>query len=63
MRWSSISLEQNTGVSGDYFPVEQAMDWLGDEGVVLDNLPHSPLQMMLILLGRERGGTVFLPLG
>ena len=39
---------ENTEYAADYFPVEQAMEWLGDEGVVVDELPHCPLQMQLI---------------
>jgi hypothetical protein len=49
----------NTEYLTDYFPIEQAMDWLGDEGVVLDNLPHSPLQMMLIYWVGSEGGRFF----
>ena len=47
---------ENTEYEADYFPVEQAMDWLGDEGVVLGALPHSPMQtMMIIWIGSEEG--------
>ena len=32
------------------------MDWLGDEGVVCDSLPHSPMQMLMIdWIGSEEG--------
>ena len=50
---------ENTEYLADYFPIEQAMDWLGEEGVVLDNLPHSPLQMMLIYWVGSEGGRFF----
>jgi hypothetical protein len=50
---------ENTEYVADYFPIEQAMDWLGDEGVVLDNLPHSPLQMLLIYWLGSEGGRFF----
>ena len=50
---------ENTEYLADYFPIEQAMDWLGDEGIVLDNLPHSPLQMMLIYWVGSEGGRFF----
>ena len=50
---------ENTEYLVDYFPIEQAMDWIGDEGVVLDNLPHSPLQMMLIYWVGSEGGRFF----
>ena len=47
---------ERTEYVADYFPIEQAMDWLGDDGVVLDALPHSPLQMLLInWVGSEEG--------
>ncbi|MDH7500766.1 MAG: hypothetical protein QHH30_10355, partial [candidate division NC10 bacterium] len=52
-------LVEHTEYLPDYFPIEQAMDWLGDEGVVLDNLPHSPLQMMLIYWVGSEGGRFF----
>jgi hypothetical protein len=50
---------EHTEYLADYFPIEQAMDWLGDEGVVLDNLPHSPLQMTLIYWVGSEGGRLF----
>ena len=47
---------ENTEYSADYFPIEQAMDWLGDDGVVLSALPHSPMQMLMIdWVGSEEG--------
>lgn len=47
---------ENTEYVADYFPIEQAMDWLGDDGVVLDSLPHSPMQMLMIdWVGSEEG--------
>jgi hypothetical protein len=46
----------HTEYTTDYFPVEQAMDWLGDEGIVLDSLPHSPMQTLMIdWIGSEEG--------
>jgi hypothetical protein len=51
---------ENTEYIADYFPIEQAMDWLGEEGVVLDGLPHSPMQMLMIdWIGSERGRFFF----
>jgi len=39
-----------------YFPVEQAKDWLGEEGLVCDMQPHSPMQMLMIdWVGSEHG--------
>jgi hypothetical protein len=47
---------EHTEYVADYFPIEQAMEWLGEDGVVLDNLPHSPMQMLMIhWLGSEEG--------
>ena len=47
---------ENTEYVADYFPIEQAMDWLGDDGVVLSALPHSPMQMLMIdWVGSEEG--------
>ncbi|HJO83232.1 MAG: hypothetical protein QGG34_17050 [SAR202 cluster bacterium] len=47
---------ENTEYNADYFPIEQAMDWLGDEGVVMDALPHSPMQMLMIdWVGSDEG--------
>jgi len=39
---------EHTEYVADYFPIEQAIDWLGDDGVVMDHLPHSPMQMLMI---------------
>jgi len=51
---------ENTEYTADYFPIEQAMDWLGDEGVVMDGLPHSPMQMLMIdWIGSEKGRFFF----
>ena len=47
---------EHTEYVADYFPVEQAIEWLGEDGVVLDSLPHSPMQMLLInWVGSEEG--------
>jgi len=51
---------ENTEYIADYFPIEQAMDWLGEEGVVIDGLPHSPLQSLMIdWVGSEKGRFFF----
>ena len=51
---------ENTEYIADYFPIEQAMDWLGEDGVVLDGLPHSPMQMLMIdWIGSEQGRFFF----
>ena len=51
---------ENTEYIPDYFPVEQAMDWLGDEGVVADQMPHSPMQMLMIDWIGSEGGRFFI---
>ena len=39
-----------------YFPVEQAKDWLGEDGLVCEMHPHSPMQMLMIdWVGSEQG--------
>ena len=50
---------ENTEYVADYFPIEQAMEWLGDDGVVLDSLPHSPMQMLMIDWIGSEGGRFF----
>ena len=47
---------ENTEYTPDYFPIEQALEWLGDDGVVLCHLPHSPMQTLMIdWIGSEGG--------
>jgi hypothetical protein len=50
---------EHTEYVADYFPIEQAIDWLGEEGVVLDGLPHSPMQMLMIHWVGSEGGRFF----
>ena len=52
-------LVEHTEYTADYFPIEQAMDWLGDDGVVVDHLPHSPMQMLMIDWVGSEGGRFF----
>ena len=51
---------ENTEYIPYYFPIEQAMDWLGDDGVVMDILPHSPMQMLMIDWIGSEGGRFFI---
>jgi len=51
---------ENTEYIPYYFPIEQAMDWLGDDGVVIDQLPHSPMQMLMIDWIGSEGGRFFI---
>jgi uroporphyrinogen-III decarboxylase len=39
---------EDTLYEADYYPITQAKDWLGDDGVVIASLPHSPMQMLMI---------------
>lgn len=49
-------LVEHTEYAPDYFPIEQAKDWLGEEGCVLDVHPHSPMQTLMIdWIGSEEG--------
>jgi hypothetical protein len=50
---------EHTEYVADYFPIEQAMDWLGEEGVVLCALPHSPMQTLMIDWVGSEGGRIF----
>ena len=50
---------EHTEYTPDYFPIEQAMDWLGDEGIVMDALPHSPMQTLMIDWIGSEGGRFF----
>ena len=50
---------EHTEYTPDYFPIEQAMEWLGDDGVVIDALPHSPMQMLMIDWVGSEGGRFF----
>ena len=50
---------EHTEYAPDYFPIEQAMDWLGDDGVVLSALPHSPMQMLMIDWVGSEGGRFY----
>jgi hypothetical protein len=47
---------EHTEYQADYFPIEQAKDWVGDDGIVIDMQPHSPVQMLMIdWVGSEQG--------
>lgn len=50
---------EHTEYVSDYFPIEQAMDWLGEDGVVLSALPHSPMQMLMIDWVGSEGGRFY----
>ena len=47
---------ENTEYIADYFPIAQASEWLGDDGLVICSLPHSPMQTLMIdWIGSEEG--------
>ena len=50
---------ENTEYVADYFPIEQAIDWLGDDGVALTSLRHSPMQMLMIDWVGSEGGRFY----
>ena len=51
---------EHTEYEADYFPIEQAMEWLGDEGLVVDSIPHSPFQhLMIYWIGSDAGRCFF----
>jgi hypothetical protein len=39
---------EDTVYQPDYFPIIQAKNWIGEDGVIVANLPHSPMQMLMI---------------
>jgi hypothetical protein len=43
-----------------YFPIEQAKEWLGDDGCVIDIQPHQPMQMLMIDWIGSEGGRFFI---
>jgi len=50
---------EHTEYAADYFPIQQAMDWLGDDGVVVCHLPHSPMQTLMIDWVGSEGGRYY----
>jgi len=51
---------EHTEYIADYFPIEQAKEWLGDEGVVMDIQPHQPMQTLMIDWVGSEGGRFFI---
>lgn len=41
-------LAEDTVYEADYFPIEQAKRWLGEDGIVFASLPRSPMQMLMV---------------
>jgi len=50
---------ENLEITADYFPLEQAKDWLGDDGFVWDWVPHSGIQLLMIDWVGSEGGRFF----
>jgi hypothetical protein len=47
---------ENTEYQPDYFPIEQARDWLGDDGLVMAWIPKTPMALLMIeWVGSEEG--------
>ena len=47
---------EHTEYIPDYFPLEQAKEWLGDDGVILSWLPVTPMAMLMIeMIGNQEG--------
>jgi len=51
---------EHTEYLPDYFPIEQAKDWLGEEGIVMDIHPHQPMQTLMIDWIGSEGGRFFI---
>ncbi|HEY81755.1 MAG TPA: hypothetical protein G4O01_00500 [Dehalococcoidia bacterium] len=51
---------EHTEYVPDYFPIEQAKDWLGEEGIVMDIHPHQPMQTLMIDWIGSEGGRFFI---
>lgn len=39
---------EDTVYNFDDFPIKQAKGWLGDDGIIIAQIPHSPMQMLMI---------------
>jgi len=47
---------ENTEYLPDYFPIEQAKEWLGEDGVVISWIPKTPMALLMIeWIGSEEG--------
>ena len=51
---------EHTEYIADYYPLEQAREWLGDEGIVMDIQPHQPMQTLMIDWVGSEGGRFFI---
>lgn len=51
---------EHTEYAPDYFPVEQAKEWLGEDGVVVDYHIHQPMMTLMLDWIGTRGGRFFI---
>jgi len=51
---------ENLEFTADYFPLEQAKEWLGEDGIVMDWVLHSPMQLLMIDWVGSEGGRFFI---
>ena len=51
---------ENLEIKADYFALEQAKDWLGEDGFVWDWVPHAGLQLLMIDWIGSEGGRFFI---
>ena len=51
---------EHTEYTPDYFPVEQALDWLGEDGIVVDYHSHQPIQTLMLDWIGTGGGRFFI---
>ena len=53
-------IAEHTEYTADYFPVEQAKEWLGEDGIVVDVHYHQPMQTLMLDWIGTRGGRFFI---
>lgn len=51
---------EHTEYTPDYFPIEQAKEWLGEEGVVVDVQYHQPIMTLMLYWIGTGGGKFFI---
>jgi hypothetical protein len=53
-------IAEHTEYAPDYFPIEQAKEWLGDDGIVVDVHYHQPLMTLMLDWIGTGGGRFFI---
>lgn len=51
---------EHTEYAPDYFPIEQAKEWLGEDGIVVDVYGHQPMQTLMLDWIGTGGGRCFI---